>query len=112
MLSNNYPPGVTGNEPHLTGEWPCFDCDGAGYDEDEDGKHGCERCNGSGIEPEEYALDYLRSLVADCAAGRADRARLDGPIEAARCCVFDRGKPQDREYLRLVCKLWAFSEGR
>lgn len=23
---SNYPPGVTGNEPQITGEWPCADC--------------------------------------------------------------------------------------
>ncbi len=23
---SNYPPGVTGNEPELTGEWPCVEC--------------------------------------------------------------------------------------
>lgn len=22
----NLPPGVTGNEPYLTGEWPCREC--------------------------------------------------------------------------------------
>ena len=48
----HYPPGVTGNEPQITGEYPCDECDGCGYDEDEDGKHACQRCKGSGIEPE------------------------------------------------------------
>ncbi len=48
----NLPYGVSPNDPHLTGEWPCEACGGAGYDEDEDGKHACPHCNGSGIEPE------------------------------------------------------------
>ena len=48
----DYPPGVTGNEPQITGEWPCEECEGAGYDEDEDGKHACSHCEGSGLEPD------------------------------------------------------------
>jgi len=52
---SNYPPGVTGNEPQITGEWPCYYCDGSGLeDEDEDGKHSCTWCAGSGIEPDEW----------------------------------------------------------
>ncbi len=38
----NYPPGVTGNEPELTGEWPCGFCGG----------EGCWACK-NGIHPEE-----------------------------------------------------------
>jgi len=49
----NYPPGVTGFEPQITGEWPCGECGGRGYDEDEDGKHACGHCEGSGLEPED-----------------------------------------------------------
>jgi len=56
---SNYPPGVSGNEPEITGIWPCRLCGGAGYDEDEDGKHTCKYCKGDGIEPEEppYCLN-------------------------------------------------------
>lgn len=25
-MSGNYPPGVSGNEPQITGEWPCAEC--------------------------------------------------------------------------------------
>jgi hypothetical protein len=25
-MSSNYPPGVSGNEPQITGEWPCEGC--------------------------------------------------------------------------------------
>jgi hypothetical protein len=50
---NNYPPGVTGNEPQITGEWPCEDCLGAGYFEDGDGPDSCLSCDGSGIIPED-----------------------------------------------------------
>lgn len=32
MSLSNYPPGVTGNEPHLTGEHPCGHCGGFGVD--------------------------------------------------------------------------------
>lgn len=50
---SNYPPGVTGNEPQITGEYPCDLCGGCGYDEDEDGKHSCPLCLGTGIYPED-----------------------------------------------------------
>jgi hypothetical protein len=43
---SNYPPGVTGNEPQITGEWPCAAC--GGHD-----SSGCWLCGGSGIEPED-----------------------------------------------------------
>lgn len=47
---SNYPPGVTGNEPQITGEWPCGYCGGTGGNK-EDGS--CELCKGKGIHPEE-----------------------------------------------------------
>lgn len=25
-MASNLPPGVTGSEPELTGEWPCLEC--------------------------------------------------------------------------------------
>jgi DnaJ-class molecular chaperone len=61
---SNYPPGVTGNEPQITGEWPCDECDGMGYFEDEDGKDSCKFCEGTGIYPENgtYAPD-LEALI-------------------------------------------------
>lgn len=52
-----YPPGVTGREPEITGEWPCHDCGGCGYDEDEDGRHACQTCSGTGVLPEDYDDD-------------------------------------------------------
>lgn len=33
----DYPPGVTGNEPELSGEWPCTDCGRT-----TNGDHGCD----------------------------------------------------------------------
>lgn len=50
---SNYPPGVTGNEPHLTGDYPCAACGGVGGDFDEDGGHACWMCAGSGHHPED-----------------------------------------------------------
>jgi DNA-directed RNA polymerase subunit RPC12/RpoP len=40
-MSSNYPPGVSGNEPHLTGEYPCANC-GATLPEEAD----CTECGG------------------------------------------------------------------
>lgn len=59
----NYPPGVRGNEPELTGEYPCAECYGEGADQDEDGWNSCPRCEGSGIEPEELSHDYVTELL-------------------------------------------------
>ena len=44
---NNYPPGVSGNEPQITGEWPCFNC-GATLPEDCEG----DVCPGGCAEPD------------------------------------------------------------
>lgn len=49
MPSSNYPPGVSGNEPHITGEWPCDECMGEGGFPDEDDGYACEYCEGKGI---------------------------------------------------------------
>lgn len=54
----DYPPGVTGREPAISGEYPCEECGGDGYDVDEDGKHACPNCQGSGIEPEPDEVEY------------------------------------------------------
>jgi DnaJ-class molecular chaperone len=72
---SNYPPGVTGNEPQITGEWPCDMCGGMGYDEDEDGKQPCETCNGTGIIPEDNidiadVKDALENLFSDNGWGK------------------------------------------
>lgn len=49
-MSDYYPPGVSGNEPQITGDWPCIACGGSGGSK-EDGN--CWMCNGTGIHPEE-----------------------------------------------------------
>lgn len=50
---SSYPPGVSGNEPHMTGDYPCSSCGGTGGDRDEDGFNACFMCGGSCIHPEE-----------------------------------------------------------
>jgi len=105
---SNYPPGVTGNEPELTGEWPCVDCDGQGCDEDEDGKHSCPRCHGSGIEPEDYDLNYLEQLADEGAAP----FRLEPVIGWARSCVWHRDDFVERAYLRALARLNRQLRGR
>lgn len=59
---SNYPPGVSGNEPQITGEWPC-DCsnsDDSGYDPR------CPLCGGRGILREEVEeLADVKKEIAD-----------------------------------------------
>jgi hypothetical protein len=58
---SNYPPGVTGNEPQITGEYPCGYCGGYGPSTEDD--H-CELCGGSGIHPEEaYELKEVKERI-------------------------------------------------
>jgi len=101
MSLSNYPPGVTGNEPHLTGEYPCSECDGAGGDFDEDGGHACPRCKGRGIEPEEFDPAYLEDL----ADRRPTGYLLDDTLSWVRACEFDRRNPDDRRILRAATRL-------
>ncbi len=82
-MSSNYPPGVTGNEPELTGEWPCDECGGRGYDEDEDGKHSCPVCQGKGF------------INGDETQGRC----VGGCDE-----ITDRWDDRDDEWLCLECR--------
>jgi len=53
----DYPPGVTGNEPQITGEWRCANC-GAVLPEEYDGKPwDGEECPGGCVnEPDPDAL--------------------------------------------------------
>jgi hypothetical protein len=61
---NNYPPGVTGNEPEITGE----------YDIDEDPTIRCQRCGGETFHPiwghddhcEEIAEENERLAGEEC----------------------------------------------
>jgi hypothetical protein len=69
---SNYPPGVSGNEPQITGEWPCEECYGERGEQDEDGRVlTCPRCRGTGIEPEELEAEYVADLI--------ERTSLDRP---------------------------------
>ena len=47
---HNYPPGVTGNEPQLTGDWPCPACEGFGSDTGDEHRS-CWYCGGTGVMP-------------------------------------------------------------
>ena len=96
---SNYPPGVTGNEPQITGEWPCLECDGEGGDREE--RVACGRCKGSGIEPEEFDVGYLEQLVED----RPQGDRLTATLETLRCSTFDRRVEADRRILRAAAAL-------
>ena len=96
---SNYPPGVTGNEPQITGEWPCLGCDGEGGDREE--RVTCLRCRGTGIEPEEFTIDYLEELADERPTGDL----LTGTLETLRCFRFDRTLPGDRRILRAAAAL-------
>lgn len=90
-----YPPGVTGNEPQITGEWPCRVCGGAGGWKDEEGGVACYWCKGTGIEPEEVEPEQIWQL-----------ATYDSVREAKEYVVrmatewLDRHDPKTRDYLR------------
>lgn len=47
----DYPPGVTGNEPEITGEWPCDCGDGCERVPTDccDDQYACETVSGSGL---------------------------------------------------------------
>lgn len=61
---SNYPPGVTGNEPEITGEYPCTSCGGAGGWMEDTGPDICPLCKGIGIFPEDaYMLDDLKKEI-------------------------------------------------
>lgn len=98
---NGYPPGVTGNEPFLTGIYPCIACGGEGAERNEDGGYdACDHCGGSGTEPEEFNVEYVEHL-----ADSIDIESVKAVLETVRCCVFDREKEDDRRYLRAASAL-------
>lgn len=96
---SNYPPGVTGNEPQITGEWPCLLCDGEGGNP-EDGS--CPHCKGTGLEPEEFDVEYIEELVENEVTGTDI---IESILDATRCCIFNRENPEHRRYLHAVAKL-------
>lgn len=100
-MTGNYPPGVTGNEPQLTGIWPCVSCGGGRGERNEDGGFDpCPHCGGSGTEPEEFDVEYLEDL-----ADSTDRFVLEAVVDVVRCCEFDRTIPDDRRYLRAAASV-------
>jgi hypothetical protein len=78
LTMSNYPPGVSGNEPEITGEWPCPLC--GGYrPEVED----CSTCKSTGILPEENiwggdVLQAVTKLFADNGWGNVNVDEKDG----------------------------------
>jgi hypothetical protein len=93
---SNYPPGVTGSEPQITGEWPCRVCEGCGYDDDEneDGKHTCGWCKGEGIDPEDPTVEQVQALY--------DNMPYDAREFVAQMAWvwLDRHDPETRKHLR------------
>ena len=99
-----YPPGVSPNDPHLTGEWPCFECAGEPFGDQDDP---CMCCSGSGIEPDDYPLDYLHAL----AEFGTTQTRAGDIVDWARRCRFDRADPVQRRTLRAVCAIAHIRDG-
>jgi len=106
---NNYPPGVSGNEPQITGEWPCVSCDGAGGERDEDGVSRCPHCNGTGIEPEEFELEYVEELADEFYTGRYE---VESVLAAMRHYRYDRKGSDDRRMLRALATLNSIARDR
>jgi hypothetical protein len=96
----HYPPGVTGLEPELTGEWPCEVCGGTGGSR-EDGS--CPWCSGTGVEPED--LDPEQVEATAWLAPRHVRERLCQ--EASYRSLYDA---RARDHLRAL--LAAYRRGR
>lgn len=91
---SNYPPGVTGNEPQITGEWPCRVCGGEGGFRDEDGAVSCFWCKGHGIEPEEYEPEDLWQLATY--HSRKEAREIVAEMSVAEM----RWHPETRKYIR------------
>lgn len=92
---SDYPPGVTGLEPQITGEWPCRICDGEGGWRDEDGGVSCYWCKGAGIEPEEVTQDQLWQYATYDSYKDAREYVAQMVIE-----WLDRHNPETRRYIR------------
>lgn len=91
---SNYPPGVTGNEPQITGEWPCRACGGEGGFRDEETPSSCYWCKGTGIEPEEYDADQLWGLAVYYDREEARKLVAEMAEQSMRW------HPETRKYLR------------
>jgi hypothetical protein len=86
---SNYPPGVTGMEPQITGDWPCRVCGGSGMKFTE-----CWWCLNGGTEPEEPGVVQLENLAfwnRDEARDYVTRMAVDW---------LDRHDPDTRIYIR------------
>lgn len=65
MSLSNYPPGVTGREPQLTGEWPCAAC-GTTLPEEVDGEpFEGDECPGGCYDEGDDLLDRQRDERAE-----------------------------------------------
>lgn len=93
-MPSNYPTGVTGNEPQITGEYPCYTCGGSGGERDDP----CWMCGCTGIHPEE---------APECPSCGSDNTAFFGELEDSELDAFlvEHSRPASYdEWNVLVCR--------
>lgn len=101
MSMSNYPPGVSGNEPQITGEWPCDECDGKGFEDDGESKSSCDYCEGKGFisGDEKY---FSKTYVCDCGGD----VKYDENVDDWRCAeMCNDGRPAIYDYHNVLYDL-------
>jgi hypothetical protein len=95
MLSN-YPPGVTGREPEITGDYPCGFCGGFGTD-----FHGSET-SVTVFHRDGRFKTFDNTDAAEAYAGPDDEVVVDEHPTGEACCVPCKGTGREPEDVTVV----------
>lgn len=57
-MASNYPPGVTGNEPQITGDYLCCHCDHDEDDHEPTPPYSCRICSCAGFLEDELEVGH------------------------------------------------------